>query len=242
MRAAAERLAWELEAERGQSALFGARIGSEVDLQDLMPMLGERGLTTVALSAEASQSLMLEVMQGQARFPDADAIILTDALALLPPPARARANRSREAWLSTRRCFLFAERTAGSPEALAELRDLVAVFRDVVDLRPDVGHDDHLWDTGAAASLDLLARHIPTTTRGPTLIIGGRVRYKQRPVPRCPDCGGVLESATVSLRFEHAPAATAVQAVPGYRCACGSEWPDPAAMRLAHAQAFGLRG
>lgn len=242
MRAAVERLAWELDAERGRSALFGARIGSDDDLQELMPTLAGHGVTAVALSAEASQALMLDVMQGRARFPEADAIILTDALALLPPAARARANLSREAWLATRRCFLFAERTAGSPETLGELRDLVAVFRDVVDLRPDVGRDDYLWDTGAAASLKALAQHLPTTTRGPTLIVAGRVRYKQRPMPRCPDCDGLLEAATVSVRFEHAPAATAVQAVAGHRCACGSEWPDPAAMRSAHAQAFGLRG
>lgn len=104
---------------------------------------------------------------------------------------------------------------------------------------PDVGLDDHLWDTGTAAALDVLARHIPATTRGATLIVGGRVRHKQRPIPRCPDCDGALQPATVSVRFDHAPAATAAQQVPGYRCACGSEWPDPSAMRSAHADAFG---
>jgi len=105
--------------------------------------------------------------------------------------------------------------------------------------RSDVASDDHLWDTGAAASLDVLAHRIPATTRGSTLIVGGRVRHKQRPVAQCPDCAGSLEPATVSIRFDHAPAATAVQSVPGHRCtACGSEWPEPSAMRSAHADAF----
>jgi hypothetical protein len=103
----------------------------------------------------------------------------------------------------------------------------------------DVGHDDHLWDTGAAASLGVLAPRIPTTTRGPTIIMGGRVRHKRAPIPRCPDCNGSLEPAIISVRFELAPEAAATREVPGYRCACGSEWPEPSAMRLAHAAAFG---
>lgn len=106
--------------------------------------------------------------------------------------------------------------------------------------RPDVGLDDHLWDTGAAVSLDVLARRIPVTTRASTIIANGRVRHKQRPIPRCPDCDGVLQAGEVSVRFALAPDATAVQRVPGYHCACGSEWPDPYAMRSAHAAAFGL--
>ena len=148
-----ERLAWELETEQGQSALFAAHYGSSEDLEELVPLLGRRGLTAVTLNVEASHALMLDVAQGHGVFPVADAIVLTDALALLPAPSRARVNLSREVWLSTKRCFLFAERTAGSPETLRELRDFVAVFRDVVDLRPDVGCDDHLWDTGTAGSL-----------------------------------------------------------------------------------------
>jgi hypothetical protein len=106
----------------------------------------------------------------------------------------------------------------------------------------DVGHDDHLWDTGAAASLDVLAPRIPASTRGPTIILGGRVRHKRAPIPRCPDCDGSLEPTTVSVRFELAPEATATRDVPGYRCTCGSEWPDPLAMRVAHAAAFGAVG
>jgi hypothetical protein len=104
---------------------------------------------------------------------------------------------------------------------------------------PDDGLEDHLWDTGSAAALGVLARRIPVTTRGSTIIADGRVRYKQRPLPRCPDCGGALRSAVVSVRFELAPEPTAVQEVAGYRCACGSEWPDPFVMRAAHAAAFG---
>lgn len=100
--------------------------------------------------------------------------------------------------------------------------------------------DDHLWDTGSAAALGVLARRIPVTTRGSTIIADGRVRHKQRPIPRCPDCEGALQPAVVSVRFELAPEATAVQHVPGYRCVCGSEWPDLFAMRSAHAAAFGL--
>lgn len=107
---------------------------------------------------------------------------------------------------------------------------------------PDVGFDDDLWDTGSAAALDVIARRIPVTTRGSTIIANGRVRHMQRPVPRCPDCDGTLQPALVSIRFELAPDATAVQPIPGHRCTCGSEWPDPFAIRLAHAAAFGLTG
>lgn len=240
MKDAARRLAWEIDAERGESAFFGIRIASDEDLQALEPMLDEQGVSTVTLGVEASQALALGVTRGQVELPEADAIVLLDALASLAPPLRAQVNLSRELWLATRRCFLFAERTLGSPETLGELRDFVSVFRDFVDLRPDVGLDDHLWDTGGTASLDVLARHIPTTTRGSTIIAAGRVRYKQRPVVRCPDCGGELQPASVSVSFELAPEASSVQSVAGYRCACGAEWPDPAAMKVAHAAAFGL--
>lgn len=104
----------------------------------------------------------------------------------------------------------------------------------------DIGLDDHLWDTGSAVALNVLAHRIPVTTRGSTIIANGRVRHKQRPIPRCPDCDGVLQAGDVSVRFALAPDATAVQRVPGYHCACGSEWPDPYSMRSAHAAAFGL--
>lgn len=110
------------------------------------------------------------------------------------------------------------------------------------ELTPDVGHEDHLWDTGGSASLRMLAPRLPTATRGPTIIVGGRVRHKQRPLPRCPDCDGALQPAIVSIRFELAPEATAAQQVPGHRCACGSHWPDPLAIRSAHAAAFGVNG
>jgi hypothetical protein len=107
---------------------------------------------------------------------------------------------------------------------------------------PDVALDDHLWDTGSAAALDVLARRIPATTRGSTIITGGRVRHKQRPIPRCPNCDGPLVPSSVAVRFELAPEPTAIQHVPGHRCACGSQWPDPYAMRSAHAAAFGMTG
>lgn len=103
----------------------------------------------------------------------------------------------------------------------------------------DVGQDDPLWDTEGAAALNVLAHRVPTTTRGPMIIVGGRVRHQRRVVPRCPDCDGPLESATVSVRFELAADASAVQEVPGFRCGCGAQWPDPFAMRRAHAAAFG---
>jgi hypothetical protein len=103
----------------------------------------------------------------------------------------------------------------------------------------DIGLDDHLWDTGSAVALDVLARRIPVTTRGSTIIAKGRVHYKQRPIPRCPDCDGVLQPAIVSVRFALAPDPTAVQRIPGYHCACGSQWPDPFSMRSAHEAAFG---
>ncbi|MCX4243189.1 SEFIR domain-containing protein [Paraliomyxa miuraensis] len=108
--------------------------------------------------------------------------------------------------------------------------------------KPDVGLDDHLWETGFAGALDVLARRIPVITRGSTIIANGRVRHMHRPIPRCPDCDGPLQPALVQVRFDLAPDATAAQRIPGHRCSCGSQWPDPFAMRLAHATAFGLTG
>lgn len=240
MSAASSRLAWELEVESGHGALFGAHISSLRDLGELVPLLRARGIETLTLDSEASRELVLAFIEGRAQLPEADTIILVDALASLPSDLRRRANRSREAWLASKRCFVFAESAAGSPETLRELCDLLAVFRDIVDLRPDVGLDDYMWDTRGAASLEHLARHIFATTRGPTLIVNGRVHHKRRPVVCCPECGGALEATTVELRFEHAPDETAVQVVDGWRCLCGAQWPEPRAMRAAHARAFAL--
>jgi hypothetical protein len=236
----AECLAWALEAQRGRSALFGARISSRQDLSALTRMLSESGIEATTLDTDASRDFVLAIVEDRAQLPAGEGIILIDALASLPMELRHRVNRRREAWLAAERCFIFAETTAGSPETLRELRDFTAVFRDTIDLRPDVGLDDHLWDTESAASLETLAPRIPTTTRGPTLIVGGRVRHKQRPAVHCPDCGGHLEATPISIHFELAPPETAVQEVEGYRCACGAEWPEPRAMRSAHARAFGL--
>jgi hypothetical protein len=237
---AAERLAWALEAQRGRSAMFGARVSSLHDLSPLTRMLSESGIEAITLDTDASREFVLAITESRAQVPVAKAIILIDALASLPVELRRRVNRRREAWLAVNRCFIFAETTPGSPETLRELRDFTAVFRDTIDLRPDVGLDDHLWDTQAAASLETLAPRLPTTTRGPTLIVGGRVHHKQRPAVHCPDCDGDLQATPISIYFDLAPAETAEQTVEGYRCACGTEWPEPRAMRSAHARAFGL--
>lgn len=220
--------------------MFGARISSPHDLGALTHILSESGSEAVILDIDASRDLVLGIIEARAQLPTADSIILIDALATLSAELRHRVNLRREAWLAAGRCFIFAETAPGSPETLRELRDLTAVFRDTIDLRPDVGLDDHMWDTEATASLETLAPRIPTTTRGPTLVVGGRVHHKQRPVVRCPDCGGDLQATPISIRFDLAPPETAVQEVEGYRCACGAEWPDPHAMRSAHARAFGL--
>jgi hypothetical protein len=238
---AVERLVWALEAQRGLSAMFGARISSPHDLGVLTRMLSESEIAAVTLDTDASHDLVMAIIEDRAQLPTANSIIiLVDALASLSAELRHRVNQRREAWLAAGLCFVFAETTVGSPETLRELRDLTAVFRDTIDLRPDVGLDDHLWDTEAAASLETLASRVPAMTRGPTVIIGGRVHYKQRPVVHCPDCGGHLEATPISIRFDLAPPETAVQEVEGYRCACGAEWPEPRAMRSAHARAFGL--
>jgi hypothetical protein len=235
-----ERLAWALNAQQGRGAMFGVRISALRDLEALSPILRDHGVEAVTLDPNATRDFVLAMIEDRAQLPSTDSVILIDALASLPVDLRQRMNRRREAWLAAKRSFIFAETTPGSPETLHELLDLTAVFRDIVDLRPDVGLDDHLWDTGAAASLESLAPRIPTTARGPTLIIGGRVRHKQRPAVQCPDCGGTLQPAHISIHFELAPPETAVQEVDGYRCACGTEWPEPRAMRPAHARAFGL--
>jgi hypothetical protein len=238
---AAERLAWALDTQRGRSALFGARISSPEDLGALSRILSESGIEALTLDTDTSREFVLAMIEGRAQLPAADSIILIDALASLSTELRHRVNRRREAWLAASRCFIFAETTPGSPETLPELRDLIAVFRDTIDLRPDVGLDDHLWDTESAASLEVLAPRIPATTRGPIVIAGGRVHHKQRPAVHCPDCGGDLQSTLVSVHFDLAPPETAMQKVEGYRCACGAEWPEPRAMRSAHARAFGLQ-
>lgn len=237
---AAERLAWALETQRGRTAMFGARISSSHDLGALTRMLSESGVEAITLDADTSRDFVLAIIEGRAQLPSADSIILIDALASLSTELRHRVNRHREAWLAAGRCFIFAETTPGSPETLRELQDLTAVFRDTIDLRPDVGLDDHLWDTEAAASLEVLAPRMPTTARGPTLVVAGRVRHKQRPVVHCPDCGGDLQATPISIRFDLAPPETAVQEVEGYQCTCGAQWPEPRAMRSAHARAFGL--
>jgi len=239
MTAAFERLVWELEVGRGQGGLFAAHIGSSDELGELERRLAGRGLEVLMLDVEASRALVSSVTEG-GRLPDVDAVLLTDALATQPSEVLHKANCSRESWVRDGHCVVFGERAAGSPEVLRELRDLVAIFRDIVDLRPDVGRDDHLWDTGDSASLKLLARRVPTTTRGSSLIIEGRVHHKHRPALMCPDCGAPLSSAVVEVRFEHAPEASAVQRVRGFRCECGAQWPDPRAMRDAHARAFGV--
>jgi len=150
-----------------------------------------------------------------------------------PPATPATARSSSRSWEEQ----IFAAQHAGDVE-VREGTDVVwSHARGTA-----VGPDDHLWDTGSAASLDVLARRIPATTSSSTIIVDGRVRPMQRPTLRCPDCQGTLRPAVVSVRFELAPAATAAQQVPGHRCACGSEWPEPAAMRAAHAAAFELTG
>lgn len=241
MKQVTQSLAWALEAECGRSAMFGAHVSSSRDLDPLLPLLRNRGIDMVTLDPEASRALVMAMIEGRSDFPDADIIFLTDVLATLSSSLRTQTNLSREAWLSAGRCFVFVESAPGSPEGLRELRDLLAVFRDIFDLRPDVGTDDHLWDTGPAAPLEKLGQHIPTMTKGPTLVIGGRVRHKRQPTRSCPDCGGQLQPAKISIQFELAPTESAIQEVGGYRCSsCEAEWPEPRAMRGAHTRAFGL--
>jgi hypothetical protein len=163
---------------------------------------------------------------------------LTGQPAMVPPPLETvrvmppTARPGSESWGEQ----IMAAQTASDFEA-REATDRVWLL----EPRSDIGLDDHHWDTGAAAALDVLARNIPATTRGSTLVVRGRVHHKQRPVALCPDCGGALQPAIVSVRFTLAPEATATQHVLGHRCiACESEWPEPSAMRSAHADAFVL--
>lgn len=238
-----ERFAWALDVvEPGRAALYAVHVDADESVVELSSQLRARGVDSVTLDRARSHELVLRVLEPgwTPTESSAEALILTDALGPWPVTTRAQINRGRERLLSLGRRIVFAETKSGSPEAIAELRDLRAVLRDTFDLRSDVGEDDDLWDTGPMASLEQMGPRMPTTTRGATLIVRGRVRRKHAKLRRCPACGEVMESAVVELRFEHAPAETRVQRVPGYACACGERWPDPAQVRAAHAQAFGL--
>ncbi len=75
-------------------------------------------------------------------------------------------------------------------------------------------------------------------TRGSTIIKAGVVHRKAPRTYRCPICGKKLQPDTVTVRFVHAPPESSAQRVPGYRCECGEEWPDPQEIRNAYRAAF----
>ncbi len=238
----AARLAWEVSVSRPHPAFFGAHTLPGENIRKLMklalgPMLD---LAEVSfLDAERSLDYLDAIFEARESPTESEVIFLEDALAGSSGELRRRLNRGRELLRRRRKTLVFAESRAGSPELFDDLRDLLATFRDIVDLRPAASKDDHLWDTGGSFGRERIASTLPAVvTRGSMLIREGIVHRKAPPVYRCPVCGGLLRRTETTLRFVHAPAASAVQALPGYVCDCGETWPDPEAVRDAHRAAF----
>ncbi len=234
------RLAWEISASRPHPAFFGAHIVPGLDvrrhMQPVMQVLPKDAVSF--LDASGSRDYLDAVFDDGDPLESSEVIFLEDALAQSSDQHRARLNRGRELLRRLGKTLVFAESRAGSPEFLDDLRDLLATFRDIVDLRPPVSEDDHLWHTGSNFGLGRIAGDL-TTTRGAMIIKGGIVHRKGAPQAyRCPVCGGGLKPTEVTLRFVHAPAESALQTTPGYVCECGESWPDPRSVRSAHTAAF----
>lgn len=242
MTGSVERLAWVITASRPDPAFFGAHIAPGMDVKELIqPALSAMPEPAAVsfLDAERSLDYLDAVFENREPPADSEIIFLEDALAGSSAERRMKLNRGRELLRRRRKTVVFAESRAGSPELFDELRDLLATFRDIVDLRPAASEDDHLWDTGGSFGLETIASTLPAVvTRGSMLIKDGIVHRKAPRAYRCPTCGGPLKRTETSLRFVHAPAASAVQTLPGYVCECGETWPDPQAVRGAHRAAF----
>ncbi len=236
----AARLAWEISSTRPDPAFFGAHVLPGRDLREHMrPAITQR-LPTEDISfldPDESHDYLEAVFMDDDPLGSSEIVFLEDALAPSSHRGRIRLNRGRELLRSLGKTLVFAESRAGSPEALDDLRDLLATFRDVVDLRPPASEDDYLWDTESAFGLGRIAGGV-TTTRGATIISAGIVHRKRPLEYRCPHCGGELKRAEVTLRFYHAPRESAEQVVPGYFCDCGETWPEPRSVRSAHQTAF----
>ena len=235
------RLAWEIAASRPSPAFFGAHVVPGLDLRSHMQAVMMQRLPEAAVSflnKGESHDYLDKVFEGGNLLESAEVIFLEDALARSSHRRRARLNHGRELLRRQGKTLVFVETRAGSPEALDDLRDLLATFRDIVDLRPRASENDHLWDMGSALGLGAIASEL-TTTRGATVIKAGIVHRKTgSQIYRCPMCGGVLRPADTTLRFFPAPQQSAEQVVPGYVCGCGETWPDPRFVRGAHTAAF----
>ncbi len=236
----AARLAWEISSTRPDPAFFGAHVLPGLDLREHM-----RSAITQLLPAEAilfldtddSRDYLEAVFKDDDPLESSEVIFFEDALAPSSHRRRIQLNRGRELLRRLGKTLVFAESRAGSPESLDDLRDLLATFRDIVDLRPAASEDDYLWDTGSAFGLSRIAGDV-TTTRGAMIISAGIVHRKSPQAYRCPRCGGELRRTEVTLHFHYAPTESAEQVVPGYVCDCGETWPEPRSVRSAHQAAF----
>ncbi len=240
--APAARLAWEIAASLPQPAFFAAHTVPGMDVQGLMQPALVSSIEPTALSfldPESSAEYLAAVFENRDPPADTEIIFLEDALAGSSSDHRKRLNRGRELLRRRRKTLVFAESRAGSPELFDDLRDFLATFRDIVDLRPAASEDDHLWDMAGAFGSDRIAATLPAVvTRGSMLVKDGVVHRKAPRAYRCPACGGELTRTETILRFVYAPAESAAQAVPGYLCECGEAWPDPEAASKAHRAAF----
>lgn len=233
---AVAQLSWGIAASRGRGALFGAQVSDASDLEPLFEALAAEGMTIQRFGSQESAQI---VHDGPALAPpNADVLVLSGVLGASPRVA-ALANMMREAWLRLGVPIVFAESAPGSPEVVGEARDLLAIFRGSFDLRPDVGAEDHRWDTGAEGGMLALMQGISgPIVRGSTLIVDGRVHLKSMPAYLCPTCGEPTASTEVQVSFRHAPVESMAQTVAGFGCSRGHSWPDPGAMRTAHQRAF----
>jgi hypothetical protein len=236
------RLAWEISASRPQPAFFGAHIAPGMDVEELMQpaLVSSIEPSEVSFLDPNTSAEFLDAIFADRKPPaDTSIVFLEDALSGSSSGLRERLNRGRELLRRQRRTFVFAESRAGSPELFDDLRDFLAIFRDIVDLRPAASEDDHLWDTTGAFGRDRIAANLPAViTCGSILVKNGIVHRKAPRRYRCPTCGGDLTRTETVLHFVHAPAETASQTVRGYLCPCGETWPDPEVVRAAYNAAF----
>lgn len=103
----------------------------------------------------------------------------------------------------------------------------------------DILDDDYLFDTGSANCLETIRVSIGLgTTRGSTIFIDGKPRFKSPQVIVCPRCGEVLRPGKATIIFKHAPDATHEQEVEGLICKCGEQYIPGIAARAAHSRAM----
>lgn len=103
--------------------------------------------------------------------------------------------------------------------------------------------EDYLFDSGPAHSLPSIRRSIPSgTTRGSTIFINGKPKFKSPQVIECPSCGGVLRPGKATIVFQHAREGSREQEVDGFVCECGEQYVPGDTARAAYQRAMRCSG